>query len=62
MIDLKRQEGRTEIRLGQMRLCSNNINRYRYNQIRKQVAVLRKELQALHELFISALIQGKRKR
>lgn len=54
MIDIQRDNGKTIITLGTIRIVSDKINRDRYNDLRKQAEKLR-------GLISFALAQGKRK-
>jgi len=54
MLNINREKGKTTIELGSMTIVSDRINRYRYNELRKQI-------DKLNNLIRYAIAQGKRK-
>jgi len=61
MYKIERAFGRTKIYLpGGMCMATDNINRHRFNELRKQAAIVQGEMDKFQSMLTKALAQGKR--
>lgn len=60
MYKIERMMGKTKIIMPGMSFTTDKINRDRYNELRKQAAIVHKEMEAFQSLLTRAIAQGKR--